>query len=236
MTSRPLISVLIPAYNAAPYLAEAIDSAFGQTHQPVEVIVVDDGSEDGTEAVARAYGDRIFFERLEHRGIGSARNRAVELSHGDYLAFLDADDRFLPTKLEHQLAALESDSELDIVFGFIHEFISPDVPPETQATMRRPAPASPWTGPNVMLIRREAFDRVGAFSTDFRVGEGIDWYARAAEAGLKSLMLREVVLERRLHGQNSSVREPQSRSDYLQVVRSAVERRRARDAGSSEAT
>ena len=227
MTSRALVSVLIPSYNVAPYLGEAIESAFAQTHQPIEVIVVDDGSDDGTEAVARAYGDRIQFEALEHGGIGWGRNRAVELAQGDHLAFLDADDRFLPTKLEHQLAALESDSELDMVFGYIREFISPDLSLEAQAGMRHPAPPSPWRAPNVMLIRREAFERVGPFATDVRVGEGVDWYARASEAGLKSLMLREVVVERRLHGQNTGMRERNSHSDYLQVVRSALERRRA---------
>ena len=229
MTSRSFVSVLIPAYNAAPYLAEAIDSVLAQTHEAVEIVVVDDGSDDDTEHVARAYGDRIRFEHVEHGGIGRARNRAVELSRGDFLAFLDADDRFLPTKLEHQLAALEFDPELDVVFGLIREFISPDVPPESQAAMREPASPSPFVGANVMLIRREAFERVGSFATDIRVGEGLDWYARASEAGLKSLMLDAVVVERRLHGQNTGMRESDSRADYLRVVRSALQRRRARE-------
>jgi glycosyltransferase involved in cell wall biosynthesis len=227
MTSRALVSVLIPAYNTAPYIGEAIESVFAQTYRPIEVVVVDDGSDDGTDAVARGYGDRIRFERLEHGGIGRARNRAVELAQGDYLAFLDADDRFVPTKLEQQVAAVESDPELDMVFGYIREFISPDLPPETQAAMRQPVPASPWMAPNVMLVRREAFERVGPFATDLRVGEGVDWYARASEAGLKGLTLDEVVVERRLHGQNTGLRERHSHSDYLQVVRSALLRRRA---------
>ena len=77
-----------------------------------------------------------------------------------------------------------------------------------------------------MLIRRESFDRVGPFLTDVRVGEGVDWYARATEAGLKGLILPDIVLERRLHDSNTGIRERDSRSDYLQVVRSALQRRR----------
>ena len=212
-TSSNLISVLIPAYNAGLYLHEAIDSAFAQTHRPVEVIVVDDGSEDETRAVAERYGERIRFTREEHRGAGAARNTAVELATGEYLAFLDADDRFLPEKLERQLAALDTDPGLDMVFGHVREFVSPELPTDVQASIRPPAAPSPWTTPNLMLIRRGAFDRVGPFATELRVAETVDWYARAVEAGLGGIMLPEIVLERRLHPRNSGLRERDARSD-----------------------
>jgi glycosyltransferase involved in cell wall biosynthesis len=191
------------------------------------VIVVDDGSDDGSGAVARGYGDRILVERQERKGAGAARNRAVELARGGYFAFLDADDRYLPAKLDHQLAALLQDPALDMVFGLVREFVSPELPPETLATIRSPAPVSAWVAPSTMLIRREAFARVGPFSTDVRIGEAVDWHARSREAGLKGLSLEDAVLERRLHGRNSSIRESDSHSDYLHVVRAALERRRA---------
>ena len=100
---------------------------FAQTHRAVEVIVVDDGSEDETRAVAERYGDRIRLTRQDRSGAGAARNLAVGLASGAYLAFLDADDRFLPEKLEHQLAALHADPELDMVFGHVREFVSPEL-------------------------------------------------------------------------------------------------------------
>ena len=190
------------------------------------MVVVDDGSDDDTAAVAESYGDRIRLERRPRSGAGAARNAAVELASGRYLAFLDADDRFLPEKLERQLAALHADPELDMVFGHVREFVSPELPAEARASVRPPAPPAPWTSPNLMLIRRESFDRVGRFVTDLRVGEVVDWYARANEAGLKSVVLPEVVLERRLHTSNSSLRERDARLDYLRVVRAAIERRR----------
>ena len=190
------------------------------------MVVVDDGSDDDTAAVAESYGDRIRFERRQRGGAGAARNAAVELASGGYLAFLDADDRFVPEKLERQLAALQADPRLDMVFGQVREFVSPELPAEARAGFRPPAPPAPWTSPNLMLIRRESFDRVGPFVTDLRVAEVVDWYARATEAGLKGLVLPEVVLERRLHTTNSSLRERDARLDYLRVVRAAIERRR----------
>ncbi len=190
------------------------------------MIVVDDGSDDDTSAVVERFGERIRFTREEHRGAGAARNTAVELASGDYLAFLDADDRFLPEKLEHQLAALHADPELDMVFGHVREFVSPELTDEARAAIRPPAPPSPWKTPNLMLTRRASFDRVGPFATDLRVAETVDWAARATDLGLKGLTLPEVVLERRLHPLNSGLRERGSRSDYLQVIRASMERRR----------
>lgn len=229
MTSPDLISVLIPAYNAAAYLGEAIESVFAQTHRPLEVVVVDDGSDDDTAAVAAGFGDRIRFAGQQRGGGGSARNAAVALARGSQLAFLDADDRFLPHKLERQLAALRLDPELDMVFGHVREFVSPELPAEARAAIRTPVAAAPWTAPNVMLIRRESFERVGPFATDLRVGETVDWYARAIDAGLKGLTLPEIVLERRLHATNTGMRERDAGLDYIRVVRASMARRR--DAG-----
>jgi glycosyltransferase involved in cell wall biosynthesis len=217
---------VIPAYNVGLYLREAIDSVFAQTHRPLEVIVVDDGSEDDTRAVAQSYGERIRFSSQERRGAGAARNAAAVLANGDHLAFLDADDRFLPEKLEHQLAALAADPTLDMVFGQVREFVSPELSADVRASIRPPAAPSPWTTPNLMLIRRGSFDRVGPFATELRVAETVDWYARAVEAGLKGIVLQEIVLERRLHPRNSGLRERDARSDYLQVIRASMERRR----------
>jgi len=226
--TRPLISVLIGVYNAERYLAEAIDSVLAQGYRPLELIVVDDGSDDGSGDVARRYGDALTYVRQERAGNGAARNHAVRLARGELYAFLDADDRFLPDKLERQYAALAADPSLDMVFGHVREFVSPELTPEEQAGIRPPAPgALPWPAPNLMLIRRPSFERVGPFSEELRVGVTVDWYARATEAGLRSAMLPDVVLERRLHLANNGLRERESRQQYLQVVKAALDRRRA---------
>jgi glycosyltransferase involved in cell wall biosynthesis len=221
-----LISVMIGAYNAAPYLAEAIESVFAQTHRSLELIVVDDGSEDATAEVARAYGDRLTLVQQERGGNGAARNTAVQHARGGFFAFLDADDRFTPDKLSLQMAALRADRELDMVFGHVREFVSPELDAEQRKLVRPPAAVSPWAAPNLMLIRRASFERVGPFSSTLRVGVTVDWFARATEARLKSIVLPDVVLERRLHTQNNGLREQQARSQYIHVLKAAMDRRR----------
>ena len=224
---NPLISVMIGAYNAEPYLGEAIESVFAQDYEPIELIVVDDGSTDGTADVARSFA-QVHVIQQENGGNGAARNRGVENAAGELYAFLDADDRFMPGKLTLQKAALDADPGLDIVFGRVREFLSPELDEETRASLRPPAPEPmPWTAPNLMLVRRESFERVGPFTTAVRVGVTVDWFARAAEAGLRYSILPDVVLERRLHTQNNGLRESASRSQYLEVIRQAMERRRA---------
>lgn len=224
---KPLVSVMIGAYNAAPYLGEAIQSVLAQDYEPFELIVVDDGSTDGTADVARSFS-QVQLISQENGGNGAARNRAVENASGALYAFLDADDRFTPGKLTLQKAALDEDPGLDMVFGHVREFLSPELAEDVRAKLRPPAPQPmPWTAPNLMLVRRESFERVGPFTTAVRVGVTVDWFARAAEAGLRYSILPEVVLERRIHTQNNGLRESASRSQYLEVIRQAMERRRA---------
>jgi glycosyltransferase involved in cell wall biosynthesis len=223
----PLVSVMIGVYDGAPYLGEAIESVLGQDYEPVELIVVDDGSTDGSGDVARGFPG-VHVVRQENAGNGAARNRAVEEASGELYAFLDADDRFTPGKLRLQKAVLDADPELDMVFGHVREFLSPELDEATRAGLRPPAAEPmPWTAPNLMLIRRESFHRVGPFATDVRVGVTVDWFARASEAGLRYRILPEVVLERRVHTQNNGLRERDSRTQYLEVIRRAMERRRA---------
>ncbi|HJQ48942.1 MAG TPA: glycosyltransferase family A protein [Gaiellaceae bacterium] len=224
---KPLISVMIGVYDGAAYIGEAIESVLSQGYEPLELIVVDDGSTDGSGEVARGFpGVRVV--RQENAGNGAARNRAVKEARGDLYAFLDADDHFTPGKLDLQKAALDADPLLDMVFGHVREFLSPDLDEDLRRTIRAPAPKPmPWTAPNLMLIRRDSFHRVGPFTTEVRVGVTVDWFARASEAGLRYLVLPDVVLERRLHTQNNGLRERASRSQYLEVIRKAMERRRA---------
>jgi len=221
-----LISVMIGAYNAAPYVGETIASVLAQDYEPLELIVVDDGSDDGTAEIVKTFPDvRYFFQ--PNAGNGAARNRAIEAAGGELFAFLDADDRFTPGKLTLQKTVLDAEPELDMVFGHVREFVSPELDEATRSAIRPPSPEPmPWTAPNLMLIRRRSFERVGPFSTTLRVGVTVDWFARASEAGLRYRVLPEVVLERRLHTQNNGLRERDARSQYLQVLRAAVERRR----------
>jgi glycosyltransferase involved in cell wall biosynthesis len=220
------VSVVITVYNGAAYLGEAIESALGQTYSSVEVVVVDDGSDDGSDEIARRYPGVVCERSAARRGIGAARNRAVALASGAFLTFLDADDRFPPDKLVVQLDAFQRDPALDVVYGHMSEFVSPDVTADEAARIRAPVPRSPSHVSGVMLIRRSAFDRVGPWAEGLKVGTGVEWYMRSAEAGLRTILLDHVMLERRLHLTNNGLREASHRTQYVSIVKQALDRRR----------
>jgi Glycosyl transferase family 2 len=117
MSERPKVSIIIPSYDAAAWLPDSIESALAQTLQDFEVILVDDGSKDKTKDVVLTYGARVIYVSQENRGAGAARNRAIGISRGDYLVFLDADDILLPRKLESQVSFLDAHPEVDVVFS-----------------------------------------------------------------------------------------------------------------------
>src|SRR4051794_5813716 len=115
MTDRPAVSVVIPTYNYARFIERALVSVLGQTHRPAEVLVIDDGSTDETATVVDRYATRVRYLRQENSGVSAARNAGVESSTGDLVAFLDADDEWVPNKLELQVEALTKRPEAGLV-------------------------------------------------------------------------------------------------------------------------
>jgi glycosyltransferase involved in cell wall biosynthesis len=229
------VSVVIPAYNAGRYLAEAVASALEQTRSPAEVIVVDDGSTDDTAAVAEGFGPTVRLVRQANVGPAAAMNAGTVLATGTHLAFLSADDRWAPNKLELQLARLDDDPTLDLVFGHVAHFLSPDLDPEVASGLHCPDHPMPAKSAGTMLIRRATFDRVGPFETSFRTGEFFDWFARATDLGLRHEVLPEVVSHRRVHRTNHSRVERAPQTGYAKVLKAMIDRRRAQDGNGSTA-
>ena len=228
MKESPLVSVIIPVYNYERYLAEAIESVLSQTYQNLEIIVVDDGSTDHSGEVAQSFASRgVRYCQQVNAGIGPARNKGVELARGDFLAFLDADDRWPLEKIERQLKAFDNDPALEMVFG---QALQLQNGPAWEAAVKDKnltvAGMVPGIIPGTMLIKRAAFDRVRKFQGGWKVGEFIDWYARAVELKVPSLVLPDLFLWRRIHGSNQGVRERQSVSDYARVLKAKLDRSR----------
>ncbi len=229
MTKRDEVSVVIPVFNGERYLAEAIDSILAQTHRPLEIIVVDDGSTDSSIDIARAYAEReadVHCLSQSHGGIGAARNRGIEHAKGDYLSFLDADDLWCEDKLALQFAAFDQHPETDIVFGHVTQFVSPELSDEQKREIRCPRESMPGYLAAAMLIPSHVFHRVGLFDGSLCMGEFLQWYLRATELQLNVVMLPDVVLRRRIHMSNHGRRRQDARSDYAHVLKAALDRRR----------
>jgi glycosyltransferase involved in cell wall biosynthesis len=220
------ISVIIPVYNGERYLAEAINSVFAQTTPAAQIIVVDDGSTDTTRNVADSFGDQIQYVWQPNGGAAAARNHGLSRASGDYVAFLDADDLWLPEKLTIQIAALAS-TQTDMVFGRVIEFYSPDVSSEIRNRIRCIDTPTLAYLPGTLFTTRDIFTRVGQLSIEWRVGEFIDWYLRASHLGFSTHNMDDVVLKRRLHHTNSGLSNRNVAVDYVRVVKAELDRRRA---------
>src|SRR5206468_12431473 len=191
------------------------------------LLVVDDGSKDETATIVSQYsGSGVRLIQQPPRGAAPARNAGVRLARHQLLAFLDADDLWTSTKLERQCAELQSDPTLDMVFGYVRQFVSPDVEAARRARLRCPNESIPGYLAGTMLIRRESFERVGLFETEWGIGEFLAWYARAQLLGLREKMLSAVLLERRLHSANQGVLKRCDRSDYVRILKKILDRRR----------
>ncbi|OOZ41170.1 hypothetical protein BOW53_04695 [Solemya pervernicosa gill symbiont] len=222
------VSVVIPAYNAATFIAEAIESVLAQSYPATEIIVVDDGSEDETAAVASRFGNDIKLFRQENRGIGAARNLGLDHVCGELVTLLDADDRWHEDKLALQVDCLNQNLGIDMVFGHVVEFLCPHAGSEASQLEVR-TDAMPGYYASTLLIRARVIERIGKFSEDVSLGEFIDWYGRAKDAGLKIHLLDHVVAERRVHGSNTSVLQRAQRDDLTHLLKTMLDRRRKSD-------
>jgi glycosyltransferase involved in cell wall biosynthesis len=224
-----MVDVIIPAFNAAAYLDEAMDSVLAQGGLVARIIVVDDGSGDETSAVAARRGRPVELLQLAGNGGGGrARNAGIASSTASMVAFLDADDRWLEGKLEAQVAALAAAPQAAFALCRVRNFASPELPLGEQGELlaSHPGEAEGWT-PSALLVRREIFASIGVFAEDLRVGEAIDWLNRARPLGHVST--GTVGVERRLHRNNTTRQTAHDLRDYLQVARRHLERRRAEE-------
>lgn len=218
---RPLVSVIVPAYQAEAFLGEALESALAQDRGPVEVLVVDDGSTDRTAEVASTYPVRLL--RSPNRGPAAARNSGLALARGEFVTILDADDVWPADRLSRQVDHLHAHPEHGIVLGLTEIFLTPGQPRPPHwpvAHTGRPIPAVAGS----MLARAQVFERVGGFDEELRQCEDIDWLARVKDAGIQAGTIDHVVLRYRIHANNTSRHTAANKATLLRVLRDSVRR------------
>ena len=223
--SPPLVSVVIPAFNATRFIRDALASIVRQEYGPLEILVVDDGSSDGTAEVARSFGATIVIEQ-PNRGPAAARNRGIAAAQGGLIAFLDTDDLWPDGKLALQVQRLTQNPSLDVVLGQIRYEALDD---RTLDGIRFDEPEGVLTNVNLGagLFRRSVFDRVGSFDESLRFSEDQDWFLRAREAGVGIAVLAEVTLLYRLHAGNMTRGKSARELALARVLKRSLDRRRS---------
>lgn len=202
--SPDTVSCIVPAYNAERFLRAALQSILDQTHPALEVIVVDDGSTDGTAAVVGQLGNRVQLVETEHRGYPAARDAGLAVAQGAFVAFLDADDLWVPEKTVRQLDVLRQQPDIDLCVAHYQNFWDAEIADEEDRYRDHPLvqPMSGYIVPT-LLAPRTAFDRFGGFDSG-EAPSDTAWFARAVAMGAKLETLPDVLLHRRLHRANHS--------------------------------
>lgn len=222
--TTPAVAVILPLYNGRRFVLEALGSVRAQSWPALEIIVVDDGSsDDGAALVAAAFPEARLLCQA-NGGEAAARNRGIRESRADYVALLDQDDRWVPEKTSRQMALLQSDPQLDLVIGGQRlEAEGEEAQWVRRDLLQRNMPG--WV-PGTLLARRRAFERIGLFREELRLGSDTDWFMRAQEHGLRSAALDDCVLLRRMHAGNASREAGPFQQALLRVVRDHLRRRR----------
>jgi len=223
--------VIVPAYNSADFIGQALESILAQTNPPTEILVVDDGSTDNTVEVIRPFGEKVHILRQEHQGVSAARNRGVRHARGEYLAFLDSDDIWKPEKLEKQIACLIEKNTVWVccaaayfdsqtgqrLSGYAKDLFEGDVLEQEflQSFILSPTP----------VIKRSVFDEVGYFDEGIHIGEDWDMWLRIAARYPIGVVREELALKRE-HPQSTMQRASteEKLSDQLKIVEMVVAR------------
>jgi glycosyltransferase involved in cell wall biosynthesis len=231
---EPLVSVIIPAFNAEGFLAEAIESVLAQTYKPVETIVIDDGSADRTAEIAARY-EEIVLLRQENRGAPAARNAAVAVSRGELLAFHDADDAMLPERLSVQVEHLQANPDAgcvlasqELVFEDGAELPSwlPGADPLFDRLGAGIASETPDIYTVTMVMSRELFDSVGGFDEAMAPVEDVDILFKLIEREVEIAMLKDVLVRRRVHPGALTQDLEACRAGFFQLFKRRIDRRR----------
>lgn len=227
----PSISVIIPVLNGERFLADAVASIHRQAFAPREIIIVDDGSTDGTARVAATLGENIRYVYQSNSGLFAALNTGLKISSGEIIAFLDPDDYWADDKLECQVPMLFESEKIEIILGYF-QYVRPIT--RVNGSIEYERFLEPSLGRvcfGASLFRKSVFDRVGLLDTDFDMAGDTDWFIRARELGVKMNVVKRVTLFYRLHENNMTRHREQVFSGMVQSLKKSIDRRRSENGG-----
>jgi glycosyltransferase involved in cell wall biosynthesis len=226
----PSVTVILIVRNGAAFIAQALESVFQSRLKPVEILVIDGGSTDGTAQIAGQFPlTRVVPQ--DSGGIPNAYNLGIGLAQGELIAFISHDDLWQPGKLDRQVELMRQNPELQFTVAMVEHFLEPGmaVPPG----FRRELLEQPVAGfiMEALVARKAVFDTVGRFDPSFKVGEDTDWFARAKDMGVAHAVLSDVVVRKRVHDANSSLNTANINALLLRAMRNSVKRKRQAGSG-----
>ncbi|TVQ05934.1 MAG: glycosyltransferase [Balneolaceae bacterium] len=222
---HPLISIIIPVYNAEKYLSEAVDSILSQNYKKIEVILVDDGSKDKSVDIINKYVQyhkKIISIAHDNSGPSAARNNGIKLASGEYITFLDSDDFWSASCLQTQIMFLRRNPDCKIIWGKTQFF-------KDNESKKYENIGEPLHFLNVgsALFHKTLFDTVGLFDENLGFSEDLDWFSRAREAGEIIVKQPHTVLYYRSHETNMTKNKGIQELDLIKVLKKSLDRRRA---------
>ena len=217
------VSVIIPVHNGAAFLADAVESVRAQRYEPLEIVVVDDGSTDDSAAVAESLG--VVVLRQRNQGPAAARNFGIAETSGEMIGFLDADDLWTGQKLALEVPPFRRDPALGVVQGLTQE---------ARAVRRDDGTVSfenflePFISTSLgsALFRRGVFERIGTLDPGLRFAEDLDWFIRARDLGVPMLFVNSVMQIARRHGDNITWGKNLQEKNFLKILKRSLDRRR----------
>lgn len=215
MSTRPFVSIIIPAFNVSDYISDTLQSVFEQTFTNYEVILINDGSPDTAKlrAAISSYWDRISYWEQENKGLSGARNKGIELASGNLIAFLDGDDIWLPGFLEAQVRLFEHDQSVDVAWSdgllFGNDFcdgmkFTDIAPSERPVTLESLLKARSVPLASSVVVRKEAIDEIGGFDCELRRVEDFDAWIRLSLRGKRFLVNPEPLVKYRMRDNSLS--------------------------------
>ncbi len=221
------VSIIIPVYNGASFVTQALDCASQQAPANSEIIVIDDGSSDGSADIARAHRADPHVISQSNQGPGAARNRGIEIASRSYVAFLDVDDLWPEGKLQRQMKLLEKSPELDLVLGLIQHQVLPGGTHFDMQFEDEEASTLPFFHFGAGLYRRRCFEAVGLIDEALSDSEDHDWFIRFKEAGLNWVVESAIGLIYRRHTTNMTQPAPLNKTEIFRVLALSLARRRS---------
>jgi len=223
--NNPLVSVILPVYNGEKYLAASVKCVLSQEYQPIELIIIDDGSTDATSQIAAKYSNQARYFYQTNSGPAAARNLAIRKSKGEFIAFIDCDDLWPENKLNNQMQSFKQFPSVDIVQGLIRRIA---LPGKYKNNLEKRGIDFLFIYSNLgsMIMRRSVFDTIGFFDEALLYHEDTDLWLRAREADLKILVQRKEALIYRIHDTNLTTGKDIISTKYLGILRKSINRRR----------